>query len=34
MPVGSPGMEMGDRKDPYDVILFEKSGKTRVYARR
>ena len=23
MPVGSPGMEHGDRKDPYDVILFE-----------
>lgn len=23
MPVGSPGMEHGERKDPYDVILFE-----------
>lgn len=22
MPVGSPGMEMGDRKDPYDVVTF------------
>ena len=22
MPVGSPGMEMGDRKDPYDVVMF------------
>lgn len=22
MPVGSPGMEYGERKDPYDVILF------------
>jgi hypothetical protein len=22
MPVGSPGMEMGDRRDPYQVILF------------
>lgn len=34
MPVGSPGMEMGSRKDPYDVLLFEKSGKTRIYASR
>lgn len=22
MPVGSPGMEYGESKDPYDVILF------------
>lgn len=34
MPAGSPGMEMGSRKDPYDIVLFEKSGKTRVYASR
>jgi hypothetical protein len=34
MPLGSPGMEMGGRKQPYDVVLFEKTGKTRVYARR
>ncbi|MDQ3698544.1 MAG: DUF411 domain-containing protein [Gemmatimonadota bacterium] len=34
MPVGSPGMEMGARKDGYEVIAFEKNGKTRVYARR
>ena len=34
MPMGSPGMEMGGRKQPYEVLLFEKSGKTRVYARR
>jgi len=33
MPMGSPGME-GPRKDPYDVIAFEKTGKTTVYARR
>lgn len=30
MPVGSPGMEQGDRVDPYDVILFDESG-SRVY---
>lgn len=34
MPVGSPGMEMGARKDAYDIILFDKAGKTRVYASR
>ena len=34
MPVGSPGMEMGSRKEPYDVLLFEKTGATRIYAKR
>lgn len=34
MPQGSPGMEQGMGKDPYDVLLFDKAGKTRVYARR
>jgi hypothetical protein len=34
MVTGSPGMEMGARKDPYDVIAFDRSGKTRVYAKR
>lgn len=33
MPSGSPGME-GGTKDKYDVVLFEKSGKTRTYASR
>lgn len=33
MPSGSPGME-GGRKEPYDVIAFERGGKTRVYAKR
>ena len=27
MPMGSPGMEMGDRKDSYRVILFNKTGR-------
>ncbi len=26
MPVGSPGMEMGDRVDAYDVLLFDEGG--------
>jgi hypothetical protein len=34
MPLGSPGMEAGGRKDAYDVVLFEKSGKRSVYAKR
>jgi hypothetical protein len=33
MPVGSPGMEMGGRKDAYDVISFTKAGKTAVFAK-
>jgi hypothetical protein len=32
MPLGSPGMEIGDRKDPYQVLLFNKSGQTRVFS--
>lgn len=31
MPVGSPGMEYGERKDPYDVILFG-GDEQKVYA--
>ena len=32
MPHGSPGMDMGPRKDPYDVLTFTRSGKTSVFA--
>ena len=32
MPAGSPGMEMGGRKDPYQVIMFNEQGQTRVFA--
>ena len=31
---GSPGMEQGNAKTPYDVIAFAKGGKTSVYASR
>jgi len=35
MPVGSPGMEMPDgRKDTYQIVAFDKQGKTSVYATR
>lgn len=33
MPQGSPGME-GPVKEKYNVMLFERSGKSRVYASR
>lgn len=26
MPIGSPGMEQGDRKDPFEVLLFGARG--------
>ncbi|CAN5148721.1 DUF411 domain-containing protein [soil metagenome] len=32
MPAGSPGMEMGVRKDHYDVIAFSSGGRTHVFA--
>lgn len=32
MPVGSPGMEMGEQKDRYDVLLLAKDGTTTVFA--
>lgn len=34
MPAGSPGMEMGPRKDRYDVTAFARDGKTWVFAKR
>ncbi|MBC8519966.1 MAG: DUF411 domain-containing protein [Gammaproteobacteria bacterium] len=33
MPVGSPGMEMGDRKDPYSVVTFDNDGKVTLFSR-
>ena len=31
MPIGSPGMEQGSRRDPYDVLLVLRDGRTRVF---
>jgi hypothetical protein len=31
MPIGSPGMEMGTKRDKYDVMLVLKGGSSRVY---
>jgi hypothetical protein len=33
MPAGSPGME-GASKRPYEVLTFDKAGRTRTFARR
>ena len=32
MPLGSPGMEMGDRFTPYQIVLLNKDGSTSNYA--
>ena len=33
MPMGSPGME-GGKPEPYEVLTFDKNGRTTVYAKR
>ena len=32
MPIGSPGMEVGDRFMPYDVLILYKDGSSNVFA--
>jgi len=32
MPVGSPGMEQGDRKEPYNVVTFNDKGETSIFS--
>jgi hypothetical protein len=34
MPIGSPGMEQGDRRDAYDVLTFTKDGRVTVFEKR
>ncbi len=34
MPIGSPGMEVGSRKDAYDVVAFDREGKSSVYLKK
>jgi hypothetical protein len=31
MPIGSPGMEMGNNKEPFDTLLVFENGKTQVF---
>ena len=33
MPVGSPGMDQGTQRQPFDTLLVLKSGKTTIFAR-
>ena len=33
MPAGSPGMEVGSRKDPYSVMAFRRDGSSSVFAK-
>lgn len=33
MPIGSPGMERGDRVQPYEVLTFAPNGETSVFAQ-
>ncbi len=33
MPIGSPGMEQGDRRQPYATILFTRDGARSEFAR-
>ena len=32
MPIGSPGMEQGDRQDAYEVLSFQRDGRTEIFA--
>lgn len=32
MPAGSPGMEMGPRLDPYQVLLVDRAGQATVFS--
>lgn len=33
MPIGSPGMEAGEHKEPYEVLLVNRDGSTTVFAK-
>lgn len=33
MPIGSPGMEMGEQRDAYDTLLVLRDGSTEVFER-
>lgn len=32
MPIGSPGMEAGNEREPYDVLLVRRDGTTEVFS--
>jgi hypothetical protein len=33
MPIGSPGMEMGNKKDAYDVVSFDEEGNSNIFSK-
>ena len=33
MPIGSPGMEMGNTREPFDTLLVFENGRTEVFNR-
>ena len=33
MPIGSPGMESGDQREPYEVLLVRRDGTAETFAR-
>ena len=33
MPIGSPGMEVGDQKDSYEVVAFRADGSSYSFAK-
>jgi hypothetical protein len=33
MPIGAPGMEVGKKQDPYEVLLLKEDGSTEVYSK-
>ena len=33
MPIGTPGMEKGDIKEPYNVMRFDEEGKIDVFVK-
>ena len=33
MPIGSPGMEMGNTREPFDTLLVFEDGRTEVFNR-
>lgn len=33
MPMGSPGMEHGNHREPYNTVLFTRTGRQSVFAR-
>jgi hypothetical protein len=32
MPIGSPGMEQGDVRQPFEVVLFRRDGRRQLFA--